>query len=157
MPPTFGHRLDMRLQAQVNLTLPIPASGCQHDSDETVTLFMAAGRRNSRSVCCHCPGVLQRRNDINEVQVHTDVCTCIRMCTYAHTLKKDLYTYTCADLVDVAKAQPSANPGTVGISTASCPKQELTHSRADSLVHKRPQSRKSSVKISRQARCAPSR
>lgn len=63
MLPTFWHRLDMRLQSQMNVTLRMPASGCHRDSDETATLFMGAGRRNSRSVCCQvvCLYKMQRQ------------------------------------------------------------------------------------------------
>lgn len=43
MLPNFWHRLDMRLQSQMNVTLPIPSSGCHHDSDETASTIY--GRR----------------------------------------------------------------------------------------------------------------
>lgn len=46
MLPKFWHRLDMRLQSQMNVTLPIPSSGCHHDSDETSSTIY--GRRTQK-------------------------------------------------------------------------------------------------------------
>lgn len=82
----------MRLQLQMNVTLPIPASGCHQDSDETATLFMVAGRRKSRSVCCQV--VYQNTTILPECIQYLDIYTSIRMHTrYIFGKIYNIYTY----------------------------------------------------------------
>lgn len=151
MLPDFWHLLDMRLQSQMNVTLPIPSSGCHHDSDETANTIY--GRRAQKQSVRLLPSCLSVQDATIIMTKYTCIQPYIYLHTYVYVRTYNTQIYTPIHTHSHCHTRTHTDRGSRWqkrrafclltqvqemISATSYPNQGLTHSRADRLVHEDP-------------------